>query len=838
MSRHRHLAPIAAALAVLPMAVIAQAPGAAVDPAFEKAFAQRRRITVQQIALPTVLDGREVGAVTAQIRGPEVRYAREALVTVLGNVLLPERLQALKDRSGGDWVDATALVPLGIQARYSPQTITLTLDIALEARRIRTHRIDSRQAVSDEKPEPEADIRPQPWSLIGNMRWVGSTSRASGNAASTNARLHLEPALRWHPWVLEAAGSMPLGAGGGTRVRDMTRIIRDWPEQSLRLTLGDLSTGARPGLPATALGGIQLSRRFNLTPAVSTLSQPGERIALPQGASVDVVVNGKVSRTLQLGPGVHDLQDIPVFSGANTVELRIVEPGGKTTVRQFDYFFDSSLLAPGLAEFDLATGAPAVTGANGPQYQRTTPVTSASLRYGIRPDVTTGFALQHRRTPAGAVLFWQTDWLFASPAGTVAAYFTGNRHPGFTGQVTSLQWRQQSPLRLGDPRPRWSWSTSAQWTHRRHGHANVSADSPGKGSTDAGLRIGAVAPGGMGLSGSWARARPHDGSPPLDSANLTLRQRLSPQWSLEAGLRWERQDQRRERSLGISLRWSGERQPDGSGQRAMGSADSFTRRVQLDAETWGVASVAQADAPWRLSLGAARSREGTERSVRAQMMTSRAEWTAQLSGNHAVSGSTQFADVSVASSLILTADGWALAPPVNDSAAILRPRPAYGALTINIDPSGPTAAASSDRWGAPVLADLNAYTPREIQLDIANLPPGLGLGVDRPRLWPAYRSVLAVPVGSDANVQVTALLQEADGGPAGLRALQLVADAGGPAIDLFTSRRGQFTSPPLRPGRYQLRPAGESQVLTRFTITPDQQGIVSLGAIVQKGAER
>ena len=64
------------------MAVIAQAPGAAVDPAFEKAFAQRRRITVQQIALPTVLDGREVGAVTAQIRGPEVRYAREALVTV------------------------------------------------------------------------------------------------------------------------------------------------------------------------------------------------------------------------------------------------------------------------------------------------------------------------------------------------------------------------------------------------------------------------------------------------------------------------------------------------------------------------------------------------------------------------------------------------------------------------------------------------------------------------------------------------------------------------------------------------------------------------------------
>ena len=77
--------------------------------------------------------------------------------------------------------------------------------------------------------------------------------------------------------------------------------------------------------------------------------------------------------------------------------------------------------------------------------------------------------------------------------------------------------------------------------------------------------------------------------------------------------------------------------------------------------------------------------------------------------------------------------------------------------------------------GAPVLSDLVAYSPRVIQLDAENLPPGRSLGVDRPLLKPTYRSLLQVPVGSDAITQVKGQLLAADGQPLALQAVRLMA---------------------------------------------------------------
>ncbi len=144
-------------------------------------------------------------------------------------------------------------------------------------------------------------------------------------------------------------------------------------------------------------------------------------------------------------------------------------------------------------------------------------------------------------------------------------------------------------------------------------------------------------------------------------------------------------------------------------------------------------------------------------------------------------------------------------------------------------------AASSDRWGPPVLSDLLAYNPRELQLDVENLPPGRGLGIDRPLLLPAHRSVLLVPVGSDANTQLGGRLQGAAGQPLGLQALRLQAlGSKAEPVDLFTNRRGGFMSPPLPPGRYVLTRPGEAQPLARVDIGDEQQGVVDLGTILVK----
>lgn len=799
---------------------------------FEKAFAQRRKTTVQNIALPTVLDGREIGVVPAQIRGAGIAVSRRELSRLLEGILLPGLHQQLNPPKADEWVTPDELARLGVEARYVPQTITLQLQLTLASRQVRRHRIDSR-AGADDGPAaadaPEA-VSPSPWSVIANSRWTFARAQAPGSALDTG-RVQLEGAARLGGWVTEASGSLPLNAGSGQRVRDWTRLSRDWPAQATRLTLGDATTTARPGLPAVALGGLQLGRRYSLNPAMGTLSQPGDRLVLPQGGAVDVIVNGAVARTLHLGPGVHELRDIPVFTGANQVELRVVEPGGKVQTRSFDYFFDTSLLAPGLLEYELAAGHPAQSQANGTGYRHDEPLASASARLGLRADWTAGAALQWRGSRAGAVRVGALESAWASPWGTLALAATANRHPTFSGHSTSVQWRWQSAARPAGAGERWSGSALAQFTHRSSGHASVMGDLPGSAAREWGLRLGAIAPGGTGFSASLARATgalPGDNS---HSAAFSARRRLDRHWSLEASIQRQQRADGAQTALGLSLRYSGERQPDGSGQRASALVNSQEQRRQIEGEAFGVASWAAADAPWRVAVGRADSRTATETRLSAQARTSRGDWTAQWTESRTDAGATAFSDLSFAAALVADPGGWTLTPPVADSAAIISPLKPYAGLRIHVDPIGDRSAATSDRWGPPVLTDLNAYTARDIQLDVADLPPGMGLGVDRPRLQPAYRSVLRVPLGSDANVQLAGQVLRADGKPAALVALQLLPERGGAAVDVFTSRRGQFTSPPLRPGRYRIVAAGELQVLGSAEIAAEETGIRALGTL-------
>jgi outer membrane usher protein len=228
------------------------------------------------------------------------------------------------------------------------------------------------------------------------------------------------------------------------------------------------------------------------------------------------------------------------------------------------------------------------------------------------------------------------------------------------------------------------------------------------------------------------------------------------------------------------------------------------------------------------------SDRNNEAGLRAAMLTSRAEVSAYLTDNRSLGaggGKSRLAEAAFASALIASPGGWALTRPVSDSAALMVPLPGYENLRLYVDPMLDRSAAASDRFGAPVLTDLNAYTAREIQLDVANLPPGRSLGVDRPLLQPSYRSITIVPVGSNANLQFSGSLLTAQGQPAGLISLRLSPVGKGEAVDLFTSRRGRFTSPPLPPGRYWLTVAGDAQPLKQLQIDEGQAGLIDLGTL-------
>ena len=135
-TRNKAYAGIALGLALTSPSVYAQNSEAS-KKLFDQAFAQRKKKTVQQIALPATVDSRQTGTVDAQIRSEGVWLSREDMVRVLKNVVTPRILTAVTNLEPlGTWLSTDALQTVGIQAQYSSQSITLDISIPLTLRQI------------------------------------------------------------------------------------------------------------------------------------------------------------------------------------------------------------------------------------------------------------------------------------------------------------------------------------------------------------------------------------------------------------------------------------------------------------------------------------------------------------------------------------------------------------------------------------------------------------------------------------------------------------------------------------------------------------------------------
>lgn len=789
---------------------------------FDQAFSQRRNRAPQKMALPVNLDGRELGTLDAQVSGSTVRLARAPLAQALQAVLRPELHAQLASTQEGPWVGTDDLARLGLKAIYSAERIAVDLEVPLAQRARRRLRLGSQALPEGERTADEV-LHPEPMSAVLNLRWIESR-----DGSARRARLYTEGAARWHEWVLEGQGSLPLDGSGGGFTRGDTRLVRDWPGAAVRLVAGDVATRAIGMLGTQALGGVRVSRQFALDPALGTQSLPAQGVGLPAGGSVDVVVNGFVVRTLRLGPGVYDLRDIPVFNGANDVVVRIVEPGGRVTEQRLAYFFDAGLLAPGLQDWDVSLGQPLQAGTGPRGYASGMPVVSAWWRRGWTATLTGGLGLQWQRRPNGDALVLQQEGAWASPLGTWGGWLAQSRHSFGQGQAAAVQWRWSTRAR---PDATLGASLVAQAQRRDARFAAVEATRPGGAATDLGLRGGLVWGGGWGATLGWAK-RAQAGQPTAGQISATMRRRLDRHWGIEFGAT-------RDRVTGTlvfaQLRYSGEADPAGGAVQGALAWQSEQQRWQADWQATGVGTLAGGDAPWRVAASRADARDATESRVAGEVRTGRGEWTWSTTLLTSSLGGSTLNEFSYAGSLVVTREGLRVGAPVNDSAALLVARPGLQGLKLLVDPQRSAAAATSDWFGAPVLPDLVAYTPREIQLDVENLPPGRSLGVDRPLLMPAYRSVILVPVGSDANSQLTGRVTLADGQPVALAALQIWPMEGERTpVDVFTTRKGGFTTPPLRPGRYQLRKPGEATALAQYVIAPDHAGMMDVGTVVLK----
>lgn len=163
---------------------------------------------------------------------------------------------------------------------------------------------------------------------------------------------------------------------------------RDFPEQGLRLRIGDNVTSSGSWGRSLRFGGIKLGTDFSVRPDLITL--PGVSIS---GASavpsvVDVFVNGNLQGRYNLAAGPFSVDRVPVVSGSGTVRMVIRNALGLEQTIEAPFFRTSSQLDKGISDYSIEAGLLREQFAiNGNQY--TEGVATANWRYGFTSELTT-----------------------------------------------------------------------------------------------------------------------------------------------------------------------------------------------------------------------------------------------------------------------------------------------------------------------------------------------------------------------------------------------------------------------------------------------------------------
>ncbi|MCU0948482.1 MAG: fimbria/pilus outer membrane usher protein [Porphyrobacter sp.] len=175
--------------------------------------------------------------------------------------------------------------------------------------------------------------------------------------------------LRWNgrdtvSAFVDGGTSGPWGVLGTTLlVQDQSRPVirldtafqRDFPDDRVRLVVGDTFTrGAEWNLPAR-FAGIRIGTDFSLQPQVVNFPLPALSGSAAEPSIVDLLSAGaRQSFAVQPGNFMVDFQ--PVFSGAGAVTMMITDSAGMSRQITRDFYTSPRLLRPGLGEFSIEAG--------------------------------------------------------------------------------------------------------------------------------------------------------------------------------------------------------------------------------------------------------------------------------------------------------------------------------------------------------------------------------------------------------------------------------------------------------------------------------------------------
>lgn len=341
-------------------------------------------------------------AVNGQDRGAVPVLLTETGAWLIGDVEL--KALGISTKQSPHKIEGKSYFPLsqleGVQSVINEETLTATLTA--------DPKLLSRQVISL-VAKPASVVTPSS-ALSAYLNYqVGVYSETSAGPS-----LAFDGAVRSLDWLLDTQGYYQQGTSTGL-VKKM-KVTRDWPDQMVRLEIGDLPAQSSVPGQSLAMRGVSLSRAFETQPYFQRMGGANFSGNVGVPAEAEVKVDGVTIRTVQLNPGSFDINSLAYRTGLHNAVIVIRDKSGNvlSTVGGPTYF--SSLgLAKDVTDYGLSIGRLG-DGAHADK-------TGFSARYakGVTDALTLGVSTQGEGAQRYAST--QATWT-AGPVGIVSGQLT------------------------------------------------------------------------------------------------------------------------------------------------------------------------------------------------------------------------------------------------------------------------------------------------------------------------------------------------------------------------------------------------------------------------------
>jgi hypothetical protein len=309
------------------------------------------------------------------------------LAPVLDQVALA-RLQKMPDKNGllalGDLSGAE------FRLSYNPNQMELAFSPAIEQR--------PRKDLSYGRSGLTSSNLARPAMLSGFVNVSGGADYSWEKPNIASLYLDLQSAVRLSGIVLENdftyEGNLdpvqcPIGARclydhmSGLK-RRYSRLVYDLPDQRIRMQFGDVEQQTTSFQRATDVLGVAIEKSVRKLAPGETLSPTvGSFFSIERPSDVDVLINGTISQRLKLRPGNYNIRDLPLVSGANEIELIIMDDRGQRRTVVLSTFADAKMLAMGRSEWAASAGLPSYLVDGERTYRAGEYLASGLYRYGL-----------------------------------------------------------------------------------------------------------------------------------------------------------------------------------------------------------------------------------------------------------------------------------------------------------------------------------------------------------------------------------------------------------------------------------------------------------------------